>query len=147
MTAIGLPDPTLHAAFYDSVPTKRLLAWVLDFTLIALLSLVLMPLTLFTAIFYFPVFFLVIGIAYRWVTLARGSATWGMRALSIELRDLRGQRLDPITAFLHTALYTAAMAFFPAQLISVALMLITPRGQGLVDLALGTAMINRAADD
>ena len=68
-----------------------------------------------------------------------------MRLMAIELRDHKGAQLDLLTAFLHTLGYTASLALFPAQFVSVILMLTTPRGQGLSDMLLGTAMINRAA--
>ncbi|WP_092692476.1 RDD family protein [Tranquillimonas rosea] len=141
----GLPDPDTQADFYADVPTKRFLAWVVDVVLIALISLVLVPFTLFTALFYFPALYLVVGFAYRTLTIARGSATPGMRLTAIELRDRDGKRFDLSTAFFHTAGYTIAMTVFPLQLISMGLMVATPRAQGLVDHVLGTAALNRAA--
>ncbi|SEM77515.1 Uncharacterized membrane protein YckC, RDD family [Palleronia pelagia] len=141
----GLPDPDLHDAFYAGVPTKRALAWLVDICAIFALSLVLTPLTLFTSIFYFPFFAACVGFAYRTATLARGSATWGMRLMAIEIRDHRGLPLDLTAAFLHTAGYAASMAVFPLQLVSGVMMLATPRAQGLTDHVIGTAAINRAA--
>jgi len=75
----GLPDPHRSAEFYDGIPTKRLLAWVVDTVLIGLVSVLVLPFTAFTALFFFPALMLVVGFAYRWFTLAGGSATWGMR--------------------------------------------------------------------
>ena len=37
------------------------------------------------------------------------------------------------------------MALFPLQLVSIALMIALRRGQGLTDLVLGTAVMNRPA--
>ncbi len=147
MTAIGLPDPIRHAEFYADTTVKRALAWVLDVIAISLLSLLLTPLTLFTSIFYFPLFYLCVGFAYRAAAIARLSGTPGMRLLSIELRDAEGRRLDPMQAFLHTAGYTACVIVFPLQVMSGALMIGTARGQGLTDLVLGSAAINRAVLD
>lgn len=145
LLAPGLPDPVAHGEFYADVPVKRLGAWIVDALLVGVISILLMPLTLFTALFYFPVFFFCVGFAYRTVTIARGSATWGMRLMSIELRDHAGRPLDLGGAVLHTAGYSLSVAIFPLQLVSIVLMLATPRAQGLTDHALGTAMINRAA--
>ncbi|RVV99775.1 RDD family protein [Mesobaculum littorinae] len=142
----GLPDPETEAEFYEGVPTKRAIAWCLDVTLIGIVSVVLVPFTLFTALFYFPVLMAVVGFLYRWVCLTRGSATLGMRLTGIEIRDHSGARLDPTGAFLHTAGYAASLAIFPLQLVSIALMLISPRAQGLTDHGLGTAAINRPAE-
>ncbi len=141
----GLPSPDEHAEFYADTATKRGLAWCIDVLLIGIVSLILLPFTFFTAIFYFPLLFMTVGFLYRAVTLARASATPGMRILAVEIRGSDGAPLDPMTAFLHTAGYAASVVVFPLQLISVALMLTTPRGQGLTDHVLGTAAVNRAA--
>jgi len=146
-TTLGLPDPVRDAEFYADTTLKRAFAWVVDVILIALLSVLLTPLTLFTSIFFFPLFYLCVGFAYRAATIARLSGTPGMRLMSIELRDADGHRLDPVQAVLHTAGYTASVVIFPLQLMSAALMIGTARGQGLTDLVLGSAAINRAALD
>ena len=137
-----LPDPETLPEAYDDTPTKRALAWLLDGAVIFALTALTVPLTLFASLFFLPMVWLAIGFAYRTTTLARGSATWGMRLMAIEIRDHRGGRLDLGTAAAHTALYYAAMAMVPLQIVSVALMLTTPRRQGLSDLALGTAAVN-----
>ena len=141
----GLPDPELHAQFYADVPAKRFFAWVIDSVLIALLTLVAVPFTAFTALFYLPVLWLLVGVAYRIVTLTRGSATPGMSLMAIEFRTHRGERLDLTTATLHTLLYSVFIGVMVLQVVSIVLMLTTPRRQGLHDHLLGTAAINRAA--
>lgn len=141
----GLPDPLREPAFYEGVATKRALAWVIDEALIFALCLVALPFTAFTAIFWWPVLWMLVGLPYRWATLARGSATLGMRLMAIQIRDRRGERLDPQTAGLHVAGYAVSMTLLPLQVVSVALMAGLGRGQGLTDLALGTAAINRPA--
>lgn len=143
----GLPDARTEAEFYDGVPAKRFFAWIVDVALIWLLTVLVLPLTLFSGLFYLPILYFLVGFLYRWVGLARGSATPGMRFVAIEIRDWRGDRLDPGTAFLHTAGYAASVAAFPAQLVSVALMLVTEKRQGLTDLILGTAAIRRMGRD
>ncbi len=139
----GLPDPAQRSDFYDGVPMKRAIAWVFDVVLIGVLAAILVPFTAFTAVFFFPAFMLIVGFLYRWSTIAGGSSTWGMRMMSVELRDAQGQRLDGRTAFMHTMGYTVSVTVFPLQLISVLLMLLTDRKQGLTDHVLGTAAINR----
>ncbi|MEM1427953.1 MAG: RDD family protein [Pseudomonadota bacterium] len=138
-----LPHPVRDAAFYESVPAKRLAAWVVDSVLILALTLLVLPLTLFTAVFYFPFLWLVLSFAYRTVTLAQGSATWGMRFMGIEMRTFRGERFALADAAAHTAIYSVCMAFVVPQVASIVLMLTTPRGQGLPDFALGTVALNR----
>ena len=141
----GLPDPHSGAAFYAGVPVKRALAWLVDVILIGIVSVLVLPFTAFTGIFFFPLLMLVTGFFYRWFTLASGSATWGMRLMAIELRQSDGDRLSNRTAFWHTAAYTFCVAVAPLQLVSAVLMLAAPRGQGLGDMVLDTAAINRPA--
>jgi uncharacterized RDD family membrane protein YckC len=141
----GLPDPVTQTEFYADVPTKRLLAWIVDTLAIAALTAIVVVFTVFTALFFLPLAFLAVGFVYRWVTLANSSATPGMRLLAIEIRAGDGGRLDPMMAGLHTLGYTVSMAVFPLQLVSIGLMLMTERKQGLTDHVLGTAAVNRAA--
>lgn len=137
------PDPELQPQFYDSVPTKRLLAWGADMLIVAALTLLVVPFTAFVGLFFLPFLYLALGFAYRVVTLSRGSATWGMRLMSIELRTREDAPFDLATAFLHTLGYTVSFAMPPLQLVSIVLMLSTQRHQGLSDLALGTVAMNR----
>lgn len=141
----GLPDPVREPEFYAGVTLKRGLAWVVDAGIGLAIAILLIPLTAFTALLWFPLLWLAVGFAYRWATLAAGSATWGMRLMAVTIRDRNGDRLDPATAFAHVLGYTVSMALFPLQLVSVALMVALGRGQGLSDLVLGTAVINRPA--
>lgn len=139
----GLPDPYTEAELYDAIPTKRLIAWVVDVVLIGIITAVVLPFTFFTGLFFLPLLFGVISFIYRWSALARHSATPGMRFVAIELRGSHGGRLDGTEAFLHTLGYVVSVVTFPLQLISIALMLATPRRQGLTDHVLGTAAINQ----
>lgn len=143
--APGLPDPVARHDFYDGVLLKRFLAWVVDMALIVVLCVLILPFTVFTGLFFFPLLMLVTGFFYRWATLSVGSATWGMRLFAIELRESDGLRLSGRTAFWHTLGYTVSVAMAPAQLVSCIMMLVTPRKQGLSDMVLGTAAINRPA--
>ncbi len=141
----GLPSPDLHGEFYHDVPVKRLIAFVADAVLIGLVTVMLIPFTAFTAVFYLPFLALIVSFFYRWLTIASGSATLGMRLVAIELRNHRGERLDASSAALHTLLYLVIFSTVVPLLISVVLMLASPRRQGLHDMALGIAAINRAA--
>ena len=142
----ALPDPAFQPGFYAAVPTKRLVAWLVDAGLVLLMTLLILPLTGFLALFFLPAFFAVIDFCYRWFTISRRSATLGMRLVAIELRDADGRRLDPLVAALHTIGYMVSIAMVLPQVVSVVLMLTGARAQGLNDLVLGTAAINRPAD-
>ena len=141
----SIPDPYHQPEFYADVPVKRLLAWVVDSLLIAALVALIIPFTAFVGLFFLPVLFLILGFLYRWITIAGGSATWGMRLMAIELRDGYGRRFDSATALLHTLGYTISLAFPLLQIISIGLMLTGSRKQGLTDHMLGTVAINRRA--
>ncbi|MBE1295921.1 RDD family protein [Phycobacter azelaicus] len=141
MTA--LPDPDYQSEFYASVAPKRLIAWIVDSAIIIALCVAIGILTAFIGFFFWPLLYLMIGFAYRTITIANGSATWGMRFAGIELRDLSGRRLDTQMAALHTGAYTMALALPPLQIVSIIMMMTSARGQGLGDALLGTVMLNR----
>lgn len=140
-----LPDPDTQPEFYADIPVKRLIAWVADMVLIGIVCVLILPFTAFTGIFFFPFLMLVVGFLYRVLTLASGSATLGMRLVSIELRQRTGDRFDLGSAFLHTLGYSVSLSFPPLQLISIVLMLMSSRAQGLTDHVMGSVAINRAA--
>ncbi|MGJ8604902.1 MAG: RDD family protein [Marivita sp.] len=141
----NLPDPVVQPEFYDSVTVKRGVAWVIDAALILALVIPIVVMTLFIALWFLPLLFFVVGFIYRVATITGRSATWGMRIMSIEFRDSRGEHFDFSQAFMHTLGYTVSMSVFPLQLISIAMMVLTERGQGLTDMLLGTVAINRRA--
>lgn len=143
MTDTQLPDPIAQAAFYEGVPVKRLLAWVVDIVVVGLMTAVVATLPFFIGWFFFPLIFVVLSFIYRVTTITSGSATWGMRLFNIELRGRTGQTLEGSEAVLHTSAYLVASGFFLPQLISVVLMLVTDRKQSLHDLLCGTAAINK----
>jgi uncharacterized RDD family membrane protein YckC len=146
----GLPDPDRDQRFYAGVPSRRLAAWVVD-VIVTLgigvpLALVFGLMTLGFGLALFPLILLGVGFLYRVATIASGSATWGMRLMGIELRRQDGTRFDLTAAFLHTALYTVCIGMMILQAASIVGMLGTRYGQGLPDLVLRSAMINRPAD-
>ncbi|MCV6597083.1 MAG: RDD family protein [Mangrovicoccus sp.] len=140
----GLPDPDTAPEFYDDVVLKRLFAWIADSLAILALSILVLPFTAFTGIFFFAAIYMVLGVIYRIVTLTRYSATPGMLLTSIEIRRSDGGRMDATLATLHTLLFTFFSTFFLLQAVSIILMLINDRRQGLHDMLLGTAAVNKS---
>lgn len=149
-TEFATPHPDRHPEFYEGVLAKRLIAFGIDLVVTAAIAAALMvPVALVGIVLIFPLLLLPViwvatGFVYRWFTLASGSATWGMRLMALELRDRDGGRLDSGTALLHTAGTYASFGLPPVQLISVLAMILSPRGQGITDMVLGTTMLNRA---
>ena len=144
-----LPHPDYDAEFYEGVPTKRAVAWVIDFVICliaaAALTLVLGILTIGVGFFFFPAIYFLIAFFYRFTTIADRSATWGMSFTGIELRGRTGQRLDPLQAALHTGIFMFLMASLIGWAATVAAILLTRYHQGVPDLLLGTTAINRPA--
>lgn len=141
----GHPDPDLDTHFYEGVAMKRAVAWLADTVLIGLIVLFILPFTLFLGLFILPLLWLGVGLAYRTVTLAAGSATLGMRLVAIEFRNRHGGPFTPAEAATHTLIYTVGIAFFLIHLLSMALMVMGAKGQGVADHALGSVAINRPA--
>ncbi len=145
----GLPRPDHDAQFYDGVLARRLIAFVLDTVAIALLGGVLATLfgvaTLGLGFFVLVPVMAAVGFFYRWLSIARGSATPGMALVGIELRRGDGARFGAPEALLHTVLFYLVFMSVVLQIASVVMMLMSPYGRGLHDLPLGSTAINRPA--
>ena len=139
----ALPDPDYDRAFYDGVPAKRLFAWVIDVVLVTIITFLLGIVTLSALWWIWPLTFILVNFLYRAGTIAAGSATLGMRLMNIELRGATGARLSGGEAVLHTLAYMVATGFVILQVISIVMMAFGARHQGLHDLILGSAAINR----
>ena len=138
-----LPDPDLAPEFYAGTTSKRFLAWIVDVVLIFIVSGLLVLFTFFLGALIWPVLSLAVAFIYRTLTLANGSATWGMRFAGVELRDRFGHKFDFGTALLHTLGYLISVSIPIIQVVSVVVMIGSQRGQGLTDMLLGTAAVNR----
>ncbi len=141
----GLPDPRTQPEFYRDVTVKRFLAFLVDTLAIILITVIIIPLTAFTALFFLGFLGWIVAFVYRVVTMANSSATPGMRLMGIEFRNQRGERLDPATGFAHVTLFMITFSMVIPQIASIIMMLTSERGQGLHDMLLGTAAINRPA--
>ncbi|MEM7731947.1 MAG: RDD family protein [Pseudomonadota bacterium] len=140
-----IPDPTTQPEFYQDIPAKRALAWVIDSVMVLLLCLLILPFTAFLALFFLPLLWWTVSFIYRVVTISKASATLGMRVMSIEFRTLSGDPFDLSLALKHTAGYSFSLLFIPLHVISVIFILASMRRQSLVDHVLGTVAINKRA--
>lgn len=150
MMTMAAPDPVLDSQFYDGVPARRLVAFCIDVVVVfviwcavLLLGLVLTVVTLGLGAPLAALAASVTDFLYRWILLAEGSATLGMRLTGIEVRDSVGRRLDPMMAFLHVGGFYVTLFFLPLLVIGWVLMAATPHRRLLHDMALGTVAINR----
>lgn len=143
----GLPHPVSDRRFYDGVPLRRLIAFVIDSVATVLLGvvagLVFGLATLGVGFLVFVPVLVATGFVYRAASIARWSATPGMLATGIELRNRDGLHLAPSEALLHTTLFAMLTVSGILQVLSAALMAMTPMGRGLHDMVLGTAAIHR----
>lgn len=139
----ALPDPDHDRAFYDGVPAKRLFAWVVDVILVTAVTFLLGLLTLSVLWWVWPLTFIAVNFLYRAGSIAAWSATPGMALMNIELRGAMGGRLTGGEAMLHTLAYMVATGFVILQLISVGMIALGARHQGLHDLLIGSVAINR----
>ena len=142
MQQIQIPDPATQPEFFEGVIVKRLIAWTLDLIAITIIAAIFATLPLFIGWFFFPLVFLAVKLVYCIGTISRTSATPGMRLMNIELRNREGRALEPSEAAVYTISYVISMAFVIPQLITLALTVITPKGQGLHDMFAGATVIN-----
>jgi uncharacterized RDD family membrane protein YckC len=142
----GLPDPEFDPQFYDGVPIKRLMAWIVDVVIVSLAVFAVSIFSFGLALFaFFPLIFLM-NIGYRWFFIAQNSATLGMHVFGIEIRNGKGEKLSGQEALWHSFFFALLFFFFFIPvLVSAGMMLTNPRGQGLHDYLLGTTAINRPA--
>ena len=146
----GLPDPDRDAQFYEGVPMRRFAAWLVDVVVVLLIGVPLALLfglvTLGFGLALFPVIVGGTGVLYRILTLASGSATWGMRFTGLEFRRHDGTRFDLVFAVLHTLITAVSLGVFVLQLVSCGTILWTRYRQSIADIILGTTAINRPAE-
>ena len=91
----------------------------------------------------FPAVWPVVAILYSVLTLGGPhSATPGMRFMGIEIRTLRGERMDYGLALLHVLGFWFSVAILTPLVLLVALF--TERKQLLHDLVLGTVAVRSA---
>lgn len=145
-----LPSPYEDEQFYAGVPARRLFAFLIDVCvsvvlmgLIAVVGLVIGFLTLGLGWLVAFLLFISADFLYRWLTISAHSATWGMVLTGIELRDRRGEPLDPGQALAHTAAYYVTVALGIPVILNLVVMFVSPHRRLIHDFLLGTAAINR----
>jgi uncharacterized RDD family membrane protein YckC len=143
-------DPDVHPERYEGVRTRRAFGFLVDaavvLTLMVVASIVIAILGVFTfglGWFLFPAVWPVVAILYTVMTLGGpNSATPGMRLMGVEIRTLRGERLDYGLALLHSLGFWFSNALLTPLVLLVALF--TRRKQLLHDLVLGTVAVRSA---
>jgi uncharacterized RDD family membrane protein YckC len=140
-------DPAVRPERYDGVRTRRTFAFLIDFTVVLFLMVTAYVVIGVVGIFTFGLLWLllpavwpVVAILYSVLTVGGpNSATPGMRFTGIEMRTIRGERLDYGLALLHVLGFWFSVAILTPLILLVALF--TERKQLLHDLVLGTVAI------
>ncbi|MBN9241600.1 MAG: RDD family protein [Mesorhizobium sp.] len=131
---------------YDGVRTRRVLACMIDYLIVGLLTipfailvLVLGLLTLGLGWMLFTVLVPAVAILYIWNTLGgRDQATVGMKMMGIRLDRLDGAPIDGMTAVVHSVLFWAGNVVLTPLILLVTLF--SDRKRTLHDLLLGTVV-------
>jgi len=140
------PQSTDNVRLLEGVRTRRVLAFLLDYTLVVLLWVAaLVPVfilgivTLGLGWFLYPILGALIAILYIGTTMSgKSQATWGMQFFSIRLERLDGARIDFVTAVVHAVLFWVIHGVFaPLLLVS----LFTDKKQLVQDILLGTFVV------
>lgn len=145
MTATNLP-PVIGRSL-DGVRTRRMLGFVLDYTLVLIFTLLAAIPVFFLGIVTFglawaiyPVLGVVVALLYIGSTMGGDrQATWGMDFFSLKIVRDDGGRVDFITAVVHALLFWVAHVTFTPLLLLVSLF--TGRKQLVHDLLLGTTVV------
>jgi uncharacterized RDD family membrane protein YckC len=140
-------DPAVHPEVYEGVRTRRVFAFLIDFAVIVALMVVAYVVIAIVGIFtlgllwlLFPAVWPVVAILYSVLTLGGPhSATPGMRFMGIEIRNLRGERIDYAIALFHALGFWFSIVILTPLILLVALF--TPRKRLLHDLIIGTVAV------
>jgi uncharacterized RDD family membrane protein YckC len=143
-------DPAVRPERYEGVRTRRIFAFLIDAAVILFLMVITYVAIAVIGIFtlgllwlLLPAVWPVIAILYSVLTLGGPhSATPGMRFMGIEIRNVRGERIDYGIALLHVLGFWFSVAILTPLVLLVALF--TERKQLLHDLVLGTAAVRAA---
>lgn len=131
---------------YEGVRTRRVMAFVIDYVLVALISFAVGILVFFLGIItlglgwmLFAVLFPAVALVYIWNTLGGPhQATPGMRVMNIRLERLDGQPIDGLTAIVHSVLFWAGNVILTPLILLATLVL--DRKRTVHDLLLGTVV-------
>lgn len=145
-----LPDPKSSPELFETLLTRRVIAYFIDLAIILALmagvilaGLVVGLLTLGLAFVGIPIALPIALVTYYAVTLGSfRRATVGMQLMDIVLTPTRGATLDGWRAFFHPLLFWITCWILPPFSYFVALF--TPRRQLIHDLVLGTLMVRKS---
>lgn len=132
---------------YEGVLSRRIMAFIIDYMLVALMMipaailvflLGIATLGLGWTLFY--ILFPAVALTYVWITLGGvKQATLGMRAMNIRLERIDGEKIDGLVAVVHTVLFWAGNVLLTPLILLATLFL--SRKRTVHDLLLGTVVV------
>jgi uncharacterized RDD family membrane protein YckC len=140
-------DPAVRPERYEGVRTRRVFAFLADFAVVGFLMVAAYVVIGIVGVFtlgllwlLLPAVWPVVAILYSVLSVGGPhSATPGMRFMGIEIRNVRGERIDYGIALLHVLGFWFSVAILTPLVLLVALF--TERKQLLHDLILGTVAV------
>jgi uncharacterized RDD family membrane protein YckC len=131
---------------YEGVRTRRIVAFLIDYAIVALLVI---PFAILVGIFgivtlglgwaLFSILVPAVALSYIWTTMGSPKqATVGMRMMGIRLERLDGKPVDGLLAVLHSVLFWAANVVLTPLILLATLFL--DRKRTVHDLLLGTVV-------
>jgi uncharacterized RDD family membrane protein YckC len=147
-------DPDLNPELFDAVLARRVIAFIIDFVLIAVPVLLasmfifvfgIVTLGLGFALYYLlPPASVIWALCYFGLTLgSASSATIGMRVVDLQMRTWYGAPAYFVLGAMHAVFFWMSITFFTPFVLLVAFF--DRRRRLLHDILLGTVVINRPA--
>lgn len=145
-----LPNPATSPELFESVLTRRVIAFFIDCAVMLVLLVVASIVAFFMGLVTFGLGWLaytvlvpIVFIAYYAVTLgSRSRATLGMRAMDIVLTPTRDKPMDGWLAMIHVVVFWITCSILTPFVLAIGLL--TNRRQLLHDLLLGVLMVRRS---
>lgn len=149
-TRADLPDPATAPELFEGVLTRRVLAYLIDFALLVVITAVIVLVGFVAGFLTFGVGWLALPVAvpiailgYYVMTLgSRSRATVGMQVMDIVLTPTRGAPLEGWRILIHPLVFWITV--WVAWPISLVVALLTPRREMMHDLIAGTLMVRRS---
>ncbi len=138
---------------YEGVRTRRVLAFFLDYIIVALLTIpfavvifLLGIITLGLGWMLFTILVPLLALSYVAVTMGGAKqATVGMQVMDIRLERTDGRRVDALLAVVHSVLFWAGNVILSPFILLATLVL--DRKRTIHDLLLGTVVVRGGAQD
>lgn len=139
-----IPNPHINPQFYENIPSKRVLAWLVDGAISLFLTVIIAVLSFGIGFWFLFFIWFWVDLTTRILALATTGRTAGMAFVGLKLVMREGRQPSFVIAALHV-IGTTFMLPTLLWLISLLLILRSDYRQSLVDMVLGTVMLPNQA--